>query len=64
MPGFVGALVDRSNPHIGFSGAAHWFHALSIGIYYNPTASPCTIVLVVSMHPPVSFTSQELAQID
>ena len=37
---------------------------LSIGIYYNPTASPSTIVLAISMHPPVSFASQELAQID
>ena len=37
---------------------------LSIGIYYNPTASPSTIVLSVSMHLPVSIASQELAQID
>ena len=35
---------------------------LSIGIYYNPTASPSTIVLSVSMHLPVSIASQELAQ--
>ena len=40
------------------------YRLLSIGIYYNPTASPSTIVLSVSMHLPVSIASQELAQID
>ena len=36
---------------------------LSIGIYYNPTASPSTIVLPVTMHLPISFANQGLARI-
>ena len=36
---------------------------LSIGIYYNPTASSYTIALAVSMHLPISFANRGPARI-
>ena len=50
MPGFVGALVGRSNPRVEFYGAAHRFRAL-FGCFHRAIYLSCFTMILMLAYP-------------